>query len=197
MSLLDKYTDQLIDEGDAEDQEFIDLLDDDEAFQGYREQRIAELSRQMKEAKEGAQSGHGSVVTLTTDKEVLESTTSADRCVIHFFHPDFSRCQVMDKKLTELASRHLGTSFVRVDASNAPFLATKLGIKVLPVVTCYIKGKEATRIVGFERLGGTDNFELGALERLLYSYGVIQRIGTRQTTKKEAKEEEEDSDWSD
>ncbi|KAG5358651.1 Thioredoxin domain-containing protein [Yarrowia sp. B02] len=197
MSLLDKYNSQLVDEGDAEDQEFLDLLDDDEAFKGYREQRIAELSRQMKEAKDGAQSGHGTVQTLDSDKDVLEATTSADRCVIHFFHPDFARCKVMDAKLEQLAARHLGTRFVRVDASKAPFLATKLGLKALPVVVCYIKGQEATRIVGFERLGGTDNFQLSALENLLFTYGVIQRVGTSGMKRAEKKVEEEDSDWSD
>lgn len=197
MSLLDKYNDQLISDGDAEDQEFLDLLDDDEAFQGYREQRIAELSKQMKAAKEGASSGHGSVETMESDKEVLEATTTAERCVIHFFHPDFARCKVMDKKLEDLAGRHFGTRFVRVDASKAPFLATKLGLKMLPVVVCYIKGQEATRIVGFERLGGVDNFELSALETLLYTYGVLQRTGTRGVKRKEKRVEEEDSDWSD
>jgi thioredoxin-like negative regulator of GroEL len=84
---------------------------------------------------------------------------------------------------------------------NAPFLVTKLNVKILPCVLVFIDGRSVDRIVGFEGLGYTpDTFTTKDLEARLLASGVIKRqtSGTLYVDKKAKKKEEEeddDDDW--
>jgi hypothetical protein len=42
---------------------------------------------------------HGSFVELSTEKELMKLTTTSRYVVVHFFHKDFRRCDIMDKHL--------------------------------------------------------------------------------------------------
>ena len=42
---------------------------------------------------------HGTYETILTEKEILKITTSADKAIVHFYHKEFRRCQIMDKHL--------------------------------------------------------------------------------------------------
>lgn len=37
--------------------------------------------------------------TIEVEKKFLDLTTSENRCVVHFFHPDFRRCAIVDMHL--------------------------------------------------------------------------------------------------
>ncbi len=50
---------------------------------------------------------------------------------------------------------------------------TKLKIKVLPTIVMFQKGIAVDRIVGFEELGGQDDFKQVRLERRLADRGMI------------------------
>jgi hypothetical protein len=84
------------------------------------------------------------------------------RCVVHFYHSNFKRCEIMDKHLTvrwfsapsvypitnymqKLAQKYFSTRFFRVFVENVPWLVEKLGIKVLPCVICFIDGVSRDR----------------------------------------------------
>jgi hypothetical protein len=41
---------------------------------------------------------------------------------------------------------------------DSPFFTVKLGIKVLPCVVLFKHGRSVDRVVGFEQLGGKDDF---------------------------------------
>lgn len=183
-AVLDSYQANLLREKDGEDsdfdeEEFMEMLDNDPAMDSYRERRMQELSEQMTMARRNVQEGYGTVEHVKTEKEVLDITTrtqgSGNYSVIHFSHPDFQRCKIMREKLDTLAAKHMKTRFLEITATDAPFLVMKLGIKVLPCVLGYINGKECIRLVGFDQLGNTDNFEPEVLESRLLASGVIQR----------------------
>lgn len=72
-----------------------------------------------------------------------------------------------------MAEKHLSTKFIRINVENAPFLVTRLKVKVLPVVLLYINGVESNRIVGFDKLAFTDSgdFEIESLEKFLLDNG--------------------------
>lgn len=93
--------------------------------------------------------------------------------MIHFYHRDFRRCQVMDKHLELIAPRHFATRFIRVFVENVPWLVEKLQIKVLPCVICFIHGVSKDRLIGFEEIGNDDSFTTTALELRLSLSGVI------------------------
>lgn len=84
------------------------------------------------------------------------------RCVVHFYHPNFKRCEIMDKHLAvgcfparivylittytqKLAPKYFSTRFFRVFVENVPWLVEKLGIKVLPCVICFVDGVSKDR----------------------------------------------------
>ncbi|KAF9519525.1 hypothetical protein BS47DRAFT_1336960, partial [Hydnum rufescens UP504] len=107
------------------------------------------------------------------EKEVIQTSAKENKCIIHFFHRDFRRCQVMDKHLEILAPRHFSTRFVRVFVENVPWLVEKLQIKILPCVVCFINGVSRDRLIGFEEIGNDDSFTTSALELRLSQSGVI------------------------
>ncbi|KAJ6852683.1 thioredoxin domain-containing protein PLP3B-like isoform X1 [Iris pallida] len=79
----------------------------------------------------------------------------------------------MDKHLKALAPVHIDTKFIKLDAENAPFFVTKLGVKTLPCVILFRKGVAFDRIVGFQDLGAKDDFTTRTLENLLKRKGII------------------------
>jgi hypothetical protein len=86
-------------------------------------------------------------------------------CVIHFYHSNFRRCEIMDKHLAvsnvsplkgtrllmdsyqKLAPKYYATRFIRVFVENVPWLVEKLAIKVLPCLMCFIDGVSKDRYV--------------------------------------------------
>ena len=66
--------------------------------------------------------------------------------------------QVMDKHLQELCQLHLETKFVRIDAEKSPFLTERLKIWMLPTLALVKNEKVLDYVVGFDDLGGKDDF---------------------------------------
>eukprot|EP00292_Cryptomonas_paramecium_P033788 CAMPEP_0113704382 /NCGR_PEP_ID=MMETSP0038_2-20120614/26486_1 /TAXON_ID=2898 /ORGANISM="Cryptomonas paramecium" /LENGTH=127 /DNA_ID=CAMNT_0000629153 /DNA_START=114 /DNA_END=497 /DNA_ORIENTATION=+ /assembly_acc=CAM_ASM_000170 len=84
------------------------------------------------------------------------------------------RCKIVDKHLETLAPRHIESRFVRLDAEKSPFLVQKLRIVVLPTIALVRKGKVQDYIVGFDDLGGEDDFPTEVLEWRIACQGSIQ-----------------------
>ena len=74
-----------------------------------------------------------------------------------------------------MAPKHFDTHFLRINVENAPFLVTKLKVRVLPCVICFVDGVGIDRVVGFEGLEGGDRFTTTALEARLLQCGVLTR----------------------
>lgn len=104
-----------------------------------------------------------------------------------------------------LAPIHLTTRFLRINVEHAPFLVTKLGIKILPCVIAFIDGVSADRIVGFEGLGySEDTFKTADLENRLVGVGLLEKAGRvgkgvvnrgARTRREEIVDEDEGDDW--
>ncbi|KAK7853371.1 thioredoxin domain-containing protein plp3b [Quercus suber] len=59
------------------------------------------------------------------------------------------------------------------EMQNAPFFVAKLGVKTLPCVILFRKGIAVDRLVGFQDLGGKDDFPTKTLEALLIKKGIL------------------------
>lgn len=122
----------------------------------YRAQRLQELKSEAKESQAfSAQSGQAIFKTLSGDDECLQFTTEHERALVHFFHPDFARCSIMDGHCEDIAAKHneygdADVAFGRIDVRNAPFVVEKLGIRVLPALLGFVKGIVKGRVTGFE-----------------------------------------------
>ncbi|KAJ5364706.1 uncharacterized protein N7496_010419 [Penicillium cataractarum] len=182
---------------DSDDEALFAALENEED-PSYRDTRIQQLNAEFASGKNNRSTDapsststvpptstsatlthNDSYPTLTTDQSVLDHTTSSTRSLIHFYHPDFTRCSIMDRALSQLAPHHHEVRFARVDVRNTPFLVEKLGIRVLPCVIGFKDGVGVERVVGFEGLGergfdATDSgFRVGVLEKRMVGKGVF------------------------
>lgn len=110
---------------------------------------------------------------LTEEKEklVIAQTAKFKHCIVHFYHPEFRRCGIMNAHLQTLAAKYFSTKFFKIQVEKAPFLVEKLKIKVLPCVVCFVDGVSVDRVIGFEELGDVDTFPTRNLERRLLKSG--------------------------
>lgn len=111
---------------------------------------------------------------MEVDEEKFFLYTTNDKYVVcHFFHNDFSRCKIVDHHLSKISYTHPECKFISVNVEKAPFLVKKLQIQTLPTIVVFINGKTVDTIVGFEELGGSDEFKTPVLIRRLGQFKVI------------------------
>ncbi|KAL0448350.1 UNVERIFIED_CONTAM: Thioredoxin domain-containing protein PLP3B [Sesamum latifolium] len=149
----------------------LDELMDDPELEKLHADRIAALKKEAEKRQELKMQGHGEYREIT-EADFLVKLLAVKKWI-------------MDKHLKSLAPRHFKTKFIKLDAENAPFFVTKLGIKTLPCVILFRKGVATDRLVGFQDLGGKDDFATRTLESFLVKKGIIE----------ENKREEEDDDY--
>ncbi|GAA5837507.1 hypothetical protein JCM5353_001741, partial [Sporobolomyces roseus] len=157
-------------------EELEDDLDNDFELGGFREKRMMELKAQLDAAQRRQDSGYGQYSEIKVEKQLLDITAKAGRSVVHFFHPDFRRCKIMDKHLERLAQKHTDTLFVKADVANMPFLVNKLSVKVLPCVIGFVEGVSKMKLVGFDELEGGDDFNTKTLEIGMVHCGVLNKF---------------------
>jgi len=179
-------------------------LESDPALAHLRESRIQALSHQLAQRKSLHSQGFGTYTHPASEKDLLHLTTSVNKCIVHFYHPSFHRCSIMDEHLGNLAESHLETRFLRMDVEKAPFLVEKLGVKVLPCVIGFVDGVGLGRIVGFEGIEAGDSCKTGDVEEKLVGMGVLERVeglavdiggGRRAREEREEVAEDEGDDW--
>lgn len=197
MSLSDTPpTRQVRDAADEDDDAvFAELEKEADDNSAYRAHRLEQLKAEFK-SKTSTQGSSSALAnahptssqdrqypTISSDKAILDLTTEASRCVVHFAHPDFARCGIMDQHLQRLAALHHEVRFARVDVRNTPFVVEKLKVRVLPYVIGFKDGVAVERVMGFEGLGslgqqadGVDGFSTRKLERRLFYKGVLGKI---------------------
>ncbi|KNZ81549.1 Thioredoxin domain-containing protein C2F3.12c, partial [Termitomyces sp. J132] len=169
------------DEEDDTDRLFAELEEEieNDGDAAMREQGLDVLRREMERMQEMQKSHHGEYTEITDEKEVVRVSAHEPRCVVHFYHTNFKRCEIMDKHLSSLAKKYFSTRFFRVFVENVPWLVERLGIKVLPCVICFVDGVSKERLIGFEQLGNSDKFDTAVLELRLSMCGVIQKTGNQ------------------
>lgn len=149
----------------------LDTLGDEE-LEALRERRLRQLRQLAARRGEWLAKGHGTYQEIASEKEFFAEVKGSEHVVCHFFRDNWP-CKVVDKHLGELAARHLEAKFVRINAEKSPFLTERLRIFMLPTIALVNKGKVEDYVVGFDELGGTDDFDTEVLERRLARSGVI------------------------
>lgn len=183
-----------------------DSLDSDEDFNldedaggildALKAKRLREMKKDAKKIIENKAKGHGQYTEISQD-EFLPTVTGTKHVVCHFYHRDFERCKIIDMHLRQIAKDHLETRFVCIDAEKAPFFITKLAIKVLPTIILFDDGVAIDRVVGFEDLGGEDEFETIVLTRRLVKGKAIKPLNKAEAGRiniKKGKKQDSDSD---
>lgn len=101
MSNIDAKVAAIVDKPhDSDDEDaLIAELEDDDALDAFREQRLQQLHQEFTRAKQMRNSEHGTYQEIKEEKALMDITTSTKLCVVHFFHADFNRCRIMDNHL--------------------------------------------------------------------------------------------------
>ncbi|KAJ7276519.1 GTPase inhibitor [Mycena haematopus] len=166
-----------IDDEDDDDALFAELEEEieNDSNETMREYGLQVLKQQVNQLNDMKQNQHGQYSEVKDEKEVVRATAREKKCVVHFYHSNFKRCEIMDKHLAKLAPKYFNTRFFRVFVENVPWLVERLGIKVLPCVICFVDGVSKDKLIGFEELGNSDAFDTAVLELRLAVSGVIEK----------------------
>ncbi|XP_076886619.1 thioredoxin domain-containing protein 9 homolog [Bidens hawaiensis] len=144
-------------------------LDDIEVL---RERRLQQMKKMAEKRSKWVSLGHGEYSEIFSEKDFFTIVKASDRVVCHFFRENWP-CKVVDKHLSILAKQHIETRFIKIQAEKSPFLAEKLKIVVLPTIALIKNAKVDDYVVGFNELGGTDDFTTEELEERLAKAQVI------------------------
>lgn len=152
----------------------LDRLDLDD-LEALRERRLQQLKKAAERRSRWLSLGHGEYTEIP-EKEFFNAVKASDRVVCHFYRENWP-CKVMDKHLQLLAKQHIETRFLKVHAEKSPFLTEKLRVVVLPTLALIKNAKVDNYVVGFDELGGTDDFSTEELEERLAKAQVISYEG--------------------
>ena len=87
-----------------------------------------------------------------TEMEFLNYTTKFKHTLVHFYHPEFERCKIMDKHLQKIAYEYPEVQFLYLNSLKAPFFVNKLGIRTLPTLCIFNDGVLKDKVLGFDSL---------------------------------------------
>ncbi|KAK1444103.1 thioredoxin domain-containing protein 9 [Babesia gibsoni] len=145
---------------------------DRDDISSWRRERMAAIKKMKAKSREYLDRGHGTVETVTEEKEVINICNTHQRVICHFYQDEFSRCKILDRLLSDLSAKHLEVKFIRMLASNSPFFTKKLGMQVLPTMLCSVDGAVIHVFTGFEEFRG-DNITERILQSVLLKRGAI------------------------
>lgn len=158
-------------ESSSDDDSGVDVEDDESALDIIRAKRIAMLKSQAAQAKKLTAGEYLEI----SQPDFIETVTATHFVICHFYSRQFQRCEIVHKHLALLAAKYRDVGFCRIEAEKCPFFATKLGVRVLPTMVIFKDGGAVDRIVGFDELGATDEFETIVLEERLAKAKVIPK----------------------
>ncbi|EMG47437.1 PLP1 Phosducin-like protein 1 [Candida maltosa Xu316] len=168
------HKDESIDNDDTsslDENELIDFLENetDEYLIKFREERIQQLSNEFKSINHN--NNDDDVIDFTNEKQLIDKTITSEKCLIHFYHINFTQCEIMKNLLSQLKKKFPYLEVYSINVDNCPFLIHKLSIKILPVLIFYNFGKEFNRLIGFNKIQPN----LSSLENYLYQLNIINK----------------------
>lgn len=160
---------------DAEIEKLDKMADDD--LEGLRQKRLDAMKKFEKKKRDWLQKGHGEYSELASEPDFFEACKASEHVVVHFYRQSTFRCKIVDKHLAILAQKHVETRFCKISVDKAPFLCERMKIRVLPTIVLFKDFKSKDFIIGFDDLGGVDDFTTDMLEWRIARSGVINYSG--------------------
>ena len=149
---------------------------DQDDLENIRRKRLEAMKGDQDKRKKWLAQGHGELRQLQDEKEFFSEMKGEDKMVVHFYRNNWP-CKVMDMHLDMLSKKHLETKFAKIDAEKSPFLTERLKIWMLPTLALISKEKVLDYVVGFDDLGGTDDFPTEHLRLVLASKNMLNYEG--------------------
>lgn len=154
----------------------LESMDSDD-IEALKARRLQTLKKQQEQRRNWLALGHGEYSEIAEEKEFFDVCKKNENVVCHFYRESTFRCRIVDKHLKILAPKHIETKFVKIDAEKAPFLTRRLNVRVIPTIILCKDSKTKDYIVGFDDLGGTDDFPTEMMEWRIAQADVINYSG--------------------
>lgn len=155
------------------DDEDEDEKQDDDDFLALRRKRMEQLKKKQAKRAELKAKGHGEYSEITQD-EFLKAVTGTELCAVHFYHKSMESCKVLDMHLRRLAPKLFTCKFMSINVEKAPFFVDKLRIRVMPTLVLFKDGVAVHHMVGFDEVGGKNEFRTVDLARLIHLHEVAE-----------------------
>ena len=160
--------------------ERLDKMDEDD-IEDLRRKRMQQMKKAQDQKREWMQLGHGKYEEIPEEKEFFDVSKKSKNVVCHFYRDSTFRCKIVDKHLEILAPKHIECRFVKINAEKCPFLTQRLKIRVIPTLLITRDAKTVDYIVGFDDLGGKDDFSTEMMEWRIAKADVINYNGDLST----------------
>lgn len=138
-----------------------------------RRQRLEHMKEQALEKEQWRRNDHGTLTTITDQKEFFEACKKSKRCVVLFYRAGSKWCDVLSDHLQVLATKHMEAKFMKVDAENSPFLVERLNVWMMPTVICCKEGKVHRQFNGLSEIDPSGKFETASLEFALHNCEML------------------------
>lgn len=150
---------------------------DEDDLEKIRQRRLAEMKEKANKKEEWLANGHGVYSELPSEKDFFTICKQSANVCVHFYRSTTVRCAIFDKHISILAPRRLECRFIKIDVEKSPFLVSRLGVRILPTLVLIKNEKVVGRIIGFDELGGHDDFSTEMLDWRLGVSGVVDYAG--------------------
>lgn len=170
--------------------------DGEDGLAAVRAARLAALRAAAADRAAWSAAGHGSLGEGLTEAELLAAAKASPRLVASFVRPGGGGniyASELEAHLRVLASAHMETRFVRMDAERSPFLTNKLRLRVLPALVWFRGGKVHRVLHGLGEVAPSGRFTTEVLEGVLYEGGMLSNTAVADG-KGEGASDEEDED---
>lgn len=145
-----------------------------------REKKCLRRDELAHQRGEWLKKGHGTYTEIGDEADFFRECKQSRLVCLQMYRPSTWRCELVDKHLNKLAQDHLECRFLKINAEKIPFLVERLRIMVIPTLVLVIAGKVAHQVVGFDELGGTDDFTTEKLASVLHQHKVISLTEAQQ-----------------
>lgn len=156
--------------------EKLDKMDEDD-IESLRRKRMQQMKKAQDQKREWLSLGHGKYEEIAEEKDFFDVCKKSKNVACHFYRDSTFRCKIVDKHFEILAAKHIECRFVKINAEKCPFLTQRLKIKVIPTMLLTKDAKTKDYIVGFDDLGGTDEFSTEMLEWRIAQADIINYSG--------------------
>eukprot|EP01006_Ploeotia_vitrea_P062778 TRINITY_DN84387_c0_g1_i1.p1 TRINITY_DN84387_c0_g1~~TRINITY_DN84387_c0_g1_i1.p1 ORF type:complete len:180 (-),score=28.31 TRINITY_DN84387_c0_g1_i1:77-616(-) len=154
-------------------QELDAAMNDEDELAKLRQKRLKQLKAQQANKETWLAAGHGTYSEVYSEVEFNAAVLKSKRVVVHFHRGTTKYCDVVHRHLTDLAAKHLETRFIKVDVERLEQIASMYSITVLPSVMFIVDNHTEYTMMGFNDLGGRDDFSTAQLEALMVRKKVI------------------------
>lgn len=145
----------------------------DDDLEAIRRRRLAEMRKDAENRALWRRNGHGKLQRIA-ERDFFARAKGTARMVAVFCRTGTSRySDDLVEHMERVAEAHLETLFVVLDAEKAPFLCTRLNIRVMPSLLMVRDGEIDKLLPGLDEISVSGKFSTVRLEKRLFDFDML------------------------